>query len=171
MTLGDLVPWSRKDREVGLQRSEQWRPEGSEVSPFLSLHREMNRLFDEAFRDFGLLGGRFSHSWPHVELTEAEDGYQLTVELPGMGEKDVELSLQDGVLTVRGEKRAQHQDQKRGYSERYYGSFARSIRVGDVDESRVDATFDKGVLTVTLPRSADAERRVKRIPINGNTKH
>lgn len=171
MTLGDLVPWSRKDREVGLQRSEQWGQEGSELSPFLGLHREMNRLFEDAFRDFGLLGGRLPQSWPHVELTETQDGYQLTAELPGMDEKDVELSLQDGVLTLRGEKRAHHDDQKRGYSERYYGSFARGIRVGDVDESRVNATFDKGVLTVALPRSAEAEQRVKRIPINGNTKH
>jgi HSP20 family protein len=58
MTLGDLVPWSRKERDVGLQRSDRWGHESSEVSPFLALHREMNRLFDDAFRDVGQFGGR-----------------------------------------------------------------------------------------------------------------
>jgi HSP20 family protein len=91
--------------------------------------------------------------------------------MPGVDEKDIELSLQDGVLTLRGEKRSEHDDRRRGYSERYYGSFARSITVGDIDEDKVSATFDKGVLTVTLPRSAEAEQRVKRIAINGATKH
>jgi HSP20 family protein len=171
MTLGDLVPWSRKDREVGLQRSESFGRGGGELSPFLALHREMNRLFDDAFRDFGLLGGRAGHAWPHLELTETDDGYRLTAELPGMDEKDVELSLHDGVLTLRGEKRSQNDDRRRGYSERYYGAFSRSVAVGDVDEEKVDATFDKGVLTVTLPRSAEAEHRVKRIAINTGTKH
>lgn len=171
MTLGDLVPWSRKDRDVGLQKSDTFRQDSFEMSPFLSLHREMNRLFDDAFRDFGLPGSWTSRTWPHVELSETRDGYQLTAELPGMDEKDIELSLHDGVLTLRGEKRAEHDDRRRGYSERYYGSFARSIAVGDVDEQRVNATFDKGVLTVVLPRSAEAEQRVKRIAINGNTRH
>jgi HSP20 family protein len=145
--------------------------QGSELSPFFALHREMNRLFDDAFRDFGFFGGRAPQAWPHLELTETRDGYRLTAELPGMDEKDIELSLEDGVLTLRGEKRSEHDDSRRGYSERYYGSFSRSIAVGDIDEQRVNATFDKGVLTVTLPRSAEAERRVKRIAINGNTRH
>jgi HSP20 family protein len=172
MTLGDLVPWSRKDRDVALQRSDRRDAEGSELSSFLSLHREMNRLFDEALRDFGLFGGgRMSQGWPHLELTETEDGYKLTAELPGMDEKDIELSLQDGVLTLRGEKKAEQADEQRGYSERYYGAFSRSITVGEVDESKVNATFDRGVLTVTLPRSREAESRVKRIAIGGDTKH
>jgi HSP20 family protein len=171
MTLGDLVPWSRKDRDIALQRSARWGSEGSELSPFLSLHREMNRLFDEAFRDFGFFGGAAAQSWPHLELTETEDGYKLTAELPGMDEKDIELSLQDGTLTLRGEKKTEHEDGRRGYSERHYGAFSRTISIGDVDEDRVHAAFDKGVLTVTLPRSTEAERRIRRIPINGSTKH
>jgi HSP20 family protein len=171
MTLGDLVPWSRKDRDIGLQRSETSRGENSELSPFLSLHREMNRLFDDAFRDLGFFGGRAPQAWPHVEIAETDDGYTLTAELPGMDEKDIEVSLQDGVLTLRGEKRSEHDDRRRGYSERYYGSFSRSIAVGDVAEDKVTATFDKGVLKVALPRSAEAEQRVKRIAINSDTRH
>jgi HSP20 family protein len=141
MTLGDLVPFGRKDREVGRQ-TDTFRRESSELSPFLSLHREMNRLFDDAFRDFGVLGSQ-TPAWPHVELTETDDGYKLTAELPGIDEKDVELSLHDGVLTLRGERRSEQDDQRRGYTERYYGSFTRSIAVGDVDEEKVNATFDK----------------------------
>jgi HSP20 family protein len=170
MSLGDLVPWNRKSREVAPQRSAGWISEGSELSPFLSLHRQMNRLFDEAFRDFGLFGERALQSWPHVELAETDDGYKLTTELPGMDEKDVALTLRDGVLTIRGEKRAEQDNGQRGYSERYYGAFSRSLTVGDVDESKVKASFEKGVLTVTLPRSADAESRVKHIPIDGVAK-
>lgn len=172
MNLSDLVPWGRKDnRDLALQRSDRWTPESSELSPFLRLHHEMNRLFDDAFRDFGVFGGGRPQGWPHVEVAETDNGYRLTAELPGMDEKDVELSLQDGVLTIRGEKRSEHDDRRRGYSERYYGSFSRSIAVGDIDESQVNATFDRGVLTVDLPRSAEAEQRVKRIPINGDTRH
>lgn len=171
MTLSDLVPWSRKDRETGLQGADLVRREGSEFGPFLSLHREMNRLFDDAFRDFGLFGGRGHQGWPHLELSETSDGWRLTAELPGVDEQDIDLSLQDGVLTIRGEKRAAQDDRRRGYSERYYGAFARSIAVGEVDEARVKANFDKGVLTVTLPRSPEAEQRVKRIAINRDTRH
>lgn len=171
MNLTDLVPFGRKDRDIGLPTSASPNGSGSELSPFLNLHREMNRLLDDAFRDFSVLRGHPANPWPNVELTETDEGYKLTAELPGLDEKDVELSLSDGILTLRGEKRAQQEDRRRGYSERYYGAFSRSIAVGDVDEARVTATFNKGVLTVTLPRSADAEQRVRRIPINADTRH
>lgn len=171
MTLGDLVPWSRKERDLRLRKSDAVERESSDFSPFLSLHREMNRLFDDAFRDIGFFGGRATQAWPHVELTETEDGYQLTAELPGMDEKDIELSLHDGVLTLQGEKRSGQDDRRRGYSERYYGTFSRSIAVGDVDEENVTAAFDNGLLTVKLPRSAEARDRIKRIEINRGVRH
>jgi HSP20 family protein len=172
MTLGDLIPWGRKDRDLALQRTQPATSFGrTELSPFMRLHDEMNRLFDDLFQDFGLPASRAAAAWPHVEVVETGDGYKLTAELPGMSEKDVELSLEDGVLTVRGEKRAEHEEKARGYSERYYGAFERRIPVGEVDEAKVNATFDKGVLTVRLPRSAEAQRRVKRIAINGSTHH
>jgi HSP20 family protein len=175
MTLGDLVPWGRKDRDLALQSHEPASFGSSALTPFTRLHQEMNRLFDDAFRDFGLpsafTGGRGMAGWPQIEVSETDDGYRLTAELPGMDEKDVDLSLQDGVLILRGEKRSEQGDEGRGYSERYYGAFERRIPVGDIDEGKVDATFNKGVLTVTLPRSPQAQERVKRIPINGATRH
>ena len=163
MNVRDIVPWSRNAGPGGRDRNVPTPPQ--DTHPLVSLHREMDRLFDTAFRDFGFFGGRTRPAWPHVELVEAGDGYKLTAELPGLDEKDIELTVQDGVLTISGEKRAEHDDRQRGYSERSYGAFTRSFTVGDVDESKVDAAFDKGVLTVTLPRSSDAEQRVKRIPI------
>jgi HSP20 family protein len=130
----------------------------------------MNRLFDDVFRDFGVTGRRSGGAWPHIEVMETDEGYRLTAELPGIDEKDVELSLEDGVLTLRGEKKSEIED-RRGYSERYYGAFERRVQVREVDEAQVKATFDKGVLTVDLPRLPEAKAHAKRIPINGPTQH
>lgn len=166
MNVRDIVPWSRNTGSAGRDRSLS--TPSQDTNPLFNLHREMDRLFDAAFRDFGLFGGRSQATWPHLELVESGDGYTLTAELPGLDEEDIDLSLQDGVLTLSGEKRSEHDDKQRGYSERSYGSFTRSITVGDIDPSKVEADFDKGVLTVTLPRSAEAAQRVKRIPINAS---
>jgi HSP20 family protein len=170
MTLGDLVPWGRKDRDLAPPQDEL-RYRSGEVSPFMRLHQEMNRLFDDVFRDFGFPSARQYAAWPQIEVSETGDGYRLTAELPGLDQKDVEISLQDGVLVVRGEKRSESDDDRRGYSERRYGMFERSIQVGDIDEDKVHATFDKGVLTITLPKSPQAQDRVKRIAINAPTQH
>ena len=92
----------------------------------------------------------------------------VTAELPGMEEKEVELLLEDGVLTLKGEKRAETTDTGRGYSERSYGRFERSIALPvPVEEDKAEATFRNGVLTVTLPRAAEAPERRRRIAING----
>lgn len=171
MALTDLVPWGRRERSLAPQTGATPGSWGGEFSPFLRLHEEMNRLFDDAFRDFGLSGRRSAGAWPHIEVKETDDGYRLVAELPGIDEKDVELSLQDGVLTLRGEKKSENNDDRRGYSERYYGAFERRIEVGDVDESKVNASFDKGVLTVDLPRPPEAKAQAKRIPINRPTQH
>ena len=88
-----------------------------------------------------------------------------------MDEKDIDISFRDGVLTLRGEKRSESQDKGRRVSERYYGRFERRITLGDVDDAQARASFDKGVLTIDMPRSAQAEERVRRIPINGGTRH
>lgn len=170
MPLTDLVPWGRRDRSLAPQTSTTPGTWGGEFSPFLRLHEEMNRLFDDAFRDFGMTGRRMA-GWPHIEVKETDDGYRLTAELPGIDEKDVELSLDNGVLTLRGEKKSETNDDRRGYSERFYGAFERRIQVGDVDEGKLNATFDKGVLTVDLPRPPEAKAHAKRIPINAPTQH
>jgi HSP20 family protein len=164
MALKDLIPWNR-GRDVTVRRAEA-------SSPFLALHREMNRLFDEAFRgfDFAPLGisDRFfggGASWPNIQVAETDKEIKVTAELPGLDEKDVDVLLANGVLTVSGEKRAETGDKDRLFSERYYGRFERRIPLEDVDENKVTALFKKGVLTVTLPKTALAVDRVKRIQI------
>lgn len=155
----DLIPWGRSRMPA---RSE-------EASPFFALHREMNRLFDEAFRNFGL-SPSFSEGgfgWPSVEVSDDGKDIRVTAELPGMDEKDVEIDIDDGVLVIRGEKRTEIDDKDRRYSERSYGRFERRLALpADVDEERARASFKKGVLTVTLPRSERAHQNVRRVPIS-----
>ena len=164
MAVRDLIPWNR-GRDVGVRR-------GAEADPFVTLHREMNRMFDEVMRGFDLapfgsdrlLGGR---DWPKLEVSQTEKGMKVTAELPGMDEKDVDIELANGVLCIRGEKKTETEDKDRLFSERYYGRFERRIPVEDVEEDKVSAAFRNGVLTVTLPKSAQAQQKVKHIAING----
>jgi len=161
MNVRDLVPWSRGDRE----RSPATRSDS--LNPVLSLHREMNRLFDDVFRGFDsrLFAGR--SGWPSMDVEETDKEYRVTAELPGLEERDVEVLLQDGLLTLRGEKKLESENRNRTYSERFYGRFERQITLDrDVDDSAVAATFKNGVLTVRVPKSAQAVERSKRIPIN-----
>ncbi|MER9057612.1 Hsp20/alpha crystallin family protein [Mesorhizobium sp. M0195] len=168
MAIRDLIPWGRENNQApSLFRS-------GDRDPFLTLHREMNRLFDEAFRGFDTrlpsLGG-FSAagaSWPSVEISDSEKEIRVTAEIPGMDEKDVELLLDDGVLTLRGEKREETEDKDRQFSERFYGRFERRIPLGyEVDEDKINAAFRNGVLSVTLPKTERAQAKAKRIAING----
>ncbi len=162
MNVRDLVPWGRGDRE----RSPAG---GSEaLNPILSLHRDMNRLFDDVFRGFTespLLGRR--GGWPTVDVEETDKVFKVTAELPGLEERDLEVLLQDGVLTFRGEKKIESENGNRVYAERFYGRFERQVTLDrDVDENAVSAAFKNGILTVTVPKSARAVERMKRIPIN-----
>lgn len=165
MNVRDLVPWSRPDRE----RSASGRSEP--MNPVLSLHREMNRLFDDVFRGFDHSPFGNRHPWPSMDVEESDKEYRVTAELPGMEERDIEVLLQNGVLTLRGEKKVEKDSGNRTFSERYYGRFERQISLDrDVDESAVSAAFRNGVLTVTIPKSAQSIERTKRIPINGGAK-
>ena len=167
MSVRDLIPWGRGgNRAPSVYRNDQ-------TEPFLALHREMNRLFDEAFRGFDApsLFGRMP-SWPSVEIGETEQEVRVTAEMPGMDESGVEVLLEDGALVLRGEKKAETEDKERQFSERFYGRFERRIPLGyEVEEDRVSASFRNGVLTVTLPKSARAQERTKRIPITAETRH
>jgi HSP20 family protein len=164
MSVKDLVPWNR-GREVTVRREE--------VNPFLALHREMNRLFDDVFRGFDLAPFGFDRGfdrmigWPNIEVSDTDKEVKVTAELPGLEEKDVELELANGILAIKGEKRTEMEDKDRLFSERYYGRFERRIPVDDIEEDKVSASFKNGVLTVTLPKSAKAQQNVKRIPVNG----
>jgi HSP20 family protein len=160
MGIRDLVPWT-KDRQLSTGQQA--------LDPFLTLHREMNRLFDDVFRGFGslsrvgspLMEGQFG--WPRLELSETDKAVTVSAELPGLSEKDVQVEIANGVLSIRGEKKTERSDGSKFFSERYYGSFERQIPLEGVEEDKAQAEFKNGVLTVTLPKSEQASRNVKRI--------
>lgn len=151
--------------------------------PLLALREQMERLFDEFANDWRLptisrglwdLGPRGTPMWSRgavdvrFDVADTDNALELSAELPGIEEKDVELTLVDGVLTIKGEKKAETETKEKDYyfSERRYGSFVRSLRLPDsIDESKIKATFDKGVLRVTLPKRADAKAKKKKIAI------
>lgn len=166
MSVRDLIPWGRDRSQIPSLFRED------ERDPFLSLHREVNRLFDDAFHAFGdglPLFGRFSSNgarWPNVEISDGETEIRVTAEVPGLEEKDIEVLLDDGVLTLKGEKRSEADDKDRQFSERFYGRFERRIPLNyEIDEDRIDARFRNGVLTVSLPKTARAQSQAKRITI------
>ena len=171
MNMRDLSPWGRNEQTT----PSRYREEGD---PFMTLHREMNRLFDDVFRSFDMAPlssmSRMA-SWPHVEVIENDKDVRISAELPGLEDKDVEILMGDGVLTIRGEKKSEVEDKERAFSERYYGRFERRIPLAwEVEEDKIDASFKNGVLTVTLPKSAESRPEVKRIAINRTgeeTKH
>jgi HSP20 family protein len=136
--------------------------------PFSTMRREMDRLFDE-FR--GVRGGLYEDQAgfaPAVNVKQTDKGVEVTAELPGIDEKNVEVSLADNALTIRGEKKAEKEDKGEGWfvSERSFGSFMRTIPLPvEIDEDKVTAQFRNGVLTVTLPAAADAERKARKIEV------
>jgi HSP20 family protein len=170
MAIRDLIPWSRQENRFPMPVDAEQR--ARDEHPIVSLHREVNRLFDDVFRGFGApaFGSiERSQSWPHVELGETADEIRVTAELPSLDEKDVDISLEDGALTLRGEKRAEVDDKDRGYSERSYGRFERRIGLPKgIDRDHASATFTNGVLTVTLPKTEAANENVRRIPVNAS---
>ena len=131
------------------------------------LHRQMNRLFDDLFDQDGDSGAyaRPGMSTPAMDIHQADDKIEITAELPGVREEDIDLTVEDGVLTLRGEKKSSREDQQRGYSERSYGTFERRLTLpSNIDEEKCSADFRDGVLTITLPKSAE-KARGRRIPL------
>jgi HSP20 family protein len=130
------------------------------ASPFTVFHREMDQLLSDAFGGFGFTRSR--STVPTVEVQEAEKEYLVTVDLPGVELKDIDLSFNEGMLTLKAERRVAAGGAL--YSDRWSGGFERVIGIGsDIDPSRIGATLKNGVLAVTLPKSPD--RLPRRIEI------
>jgi HSP20 family protein len=167
MAVRDLIPWSRESTAPSLWRGEEW-------SPISGFRREMDRLFDDFFRApattrFGEFGG-MTASWPSIDVKDKDNELLVTAEVPGLTDKDVELFVDNGMLTIRGEKKAEHEE--KGYSERFFGKFERQIPLpSSVDEANCKADFHDGLLTIHLPKSREAEEARKKIPINADTRH
>ena len=161
MKIKDIVPTKIRS---SLKRRE-------EENPFLNLRQEMNRLFDNFFDDFSIRP--FKTSWertyPQVNIKENDKQIEISAELPGMDQKDVDICLYNNVLTIQGEKK-QEQEAKEGdyyHMECTYGSFHRDIALpSEVDESNVKADFKKGILKITFPKKEEAKRKAKKIDIS-----
>lgn len=173
---------SEKDQESGKSSSVPiTRPFGSSLwhEPFHGFRSEMDHLFERFFGrspalsnggpmdrlDF-LNGGTLS---PNIDVRESDKAITLEAELPGMEEKDIDLTVDDGVLTLKGEKRYEHEEKEDGKPvriERQYGSFQRSFTLPSyIEDDKVSASFKKGVLTVELPKKPDAPAKGRSIPI------
>lgn len=143
--------------------------------PFLTLHREMNRLFDDVVRGGGVPtgsagGGQTSMLLaPHMDVSETEGEIRIQAEMPGVTEQDIDVSLNQDVLTIRGEKKQERKEERQGvhFTERSFGTFQRSLRLPfSINPDQVQARFENGVLTVTLPK-VQPQERVHRIQVQG----
>ena len=139
----------------------RWQP----VRELSSLQNDMNRLVNTFFDTTTANGGTSPRRWiPAMDLVETDDHFVLRADLPGLSEDDVHIDVEDDVLTVSGERKAQHEDKREGYVrvERSYGSFRRSLTLPEgVEAEAVSASFDRGVLEVQIPKpEARKPRRV-----------
>jgi HSP20 family protein len=142
----------------------RWEP----VRELSSLQTDMNRLFNTFFdTTTNANGGTAPRRWiPAMDLVETEEYFVLKADLPGLSEDDVHIDVEDDVLTVSGERKAEHEDKREGYVrvERSYGAFRRSLTLPDgIDPEAVTASFDKGVLEVRIPKPE--ERKPRRVAI------
>lgn len=167
MSFKSLMPFTRSSAPSRV---------GADFDPFTSMRREMDRMFDDVLKGFGTAGlpAAFGGAGgPRMDVKETETGIEITAELPGVDEKDVEVELSDDVLTIRGEKKVEKEDgdKEKGYHvmERSYGSFARSVQLPyGAEGDKVTADFSKGVLKVVVPRPAEVEAKTKKIQIKAN---
>src|SRR5258708_28125594 len=163
MARGSLMPFSRNMPVSG------W---GEETDPFLQMRREMNRLFDDVFSGFGLpsvLGPalRQMPAAPKIDVSETDNEIQVTAELPGIDQNNVEVLLEDDRLIIRGEKKEDREEDKdRNYHvrERVQGVFSRTLPLPFApDPNQVKAAFKDGVMTITIPKSQEVKQKQHRI--------
>ena len=163
MSIRDLTPWILGSKAKFLATDESFR----------LLRAHMDRLFDEMMGGFDLAplghgpnGGLLA---PRIDVSDDDKEYRFTAELPGVSKKDVDVTLVDNVLTIQGEKKADARKEENGKVirvERSFGSFRRSFALpAEVDEAKVDAIFDKGVLTITVAKSKEAKAKTKKIEV------
>jgi len=165
------APAATEAKEIAEAATKEWRP-------FTTLRRAVDRLVEDFDRDFWRaslhrpfsefdLGG--TATVPAADVVETDKDYKVTLELPGMAEKDIDVKVTNHAITVTGEKKEEKEEKRKDYyvSERRYGSFRRSFELpAGVNSDAIAASFANGVLTVTLPKTADAQKAEKRISIN-----
>ncbi len=168
LDLRSLTPWGKKtDVQTKSQASND---------PFSLFRSEMDRLFDNFLSDFPARGNLTSlrgsaFTTPNIDISESDKEISISAELPGLDEKDFEVTLVDDVLTLKGEKKYEHEekDGDRHYTERSYGSFSRSVRLPfSAAESDVNAEFEKGILKISIQKPEEIQSRVKKIEVKSS---
>lgn len=160
MQIKDLIPWVRKDSAP--------ESKSGDGNPIATLQREMNQVFESFWNRFGHLEWPWGSGEARSDMVETDNAIEISIELPGMEMKDIELTVTDDMLTLKGEKRIERQEEKRGYylSERSYGAIYRTIPLPPgVDGDKAQASFKNGVLTIRLPQTPEAQAKVKRIEV------
>jgi HSP20 family protein len=178
MTLKEMVPW----RWGGLRRwDDEDRPFESFLREMDQLHKDMDRLFDDFWKGSTRLSSlttpwqpMSSTPWAHSEVmprldeTEDDKAFHVRVELPGMDQEDVDITLSNGMLTIRGEKKREEEEKGKDFyrKERSFGAFRRTLPIpADVDEQAIQASFKRGVLYIDLPKTEEARKKVTHIDI------
>ena len=159
----------------------------SSMFPLGMLRDDIDRAFDRLFHDWPRFGSmrpsdlfgngdlltRTGAVAPRVDVCEDDDSYEITAEMPGVDEKDVEITLRENRLTLRGEKKTEREEKEKDYhmSERSYGSFERSFTLPrNIDAEKIEAKFDKGILKLTLPKTPEAKSKERKIQIKGDSR-
>lgn len=143
---------------------------GSRGDPFLQLYRDMNRLFEDVLRrpDAEPGGSGELLLTPRINVSETEEAIRVTVELPGVRQEEIEVAIDDGVLTIRGEKRIERSEERQDQRivERMFGRFQRTLQLPfQPDADKVDARFENGVLEVTIPKVDQAKDTTQRVEV------
>jgi HSP20 family protein len=162
MNLRSLVPFGREHRQ-NLARPE--------LSLFGPLHQEIDRLFEDFSRGLGTLPG--SNLMPSIDVAETDNEIELTAELPGLEQKDIDISVDDNVLTVRGEKKVEQEEKDKNYrvTERAYGVFYRALELPKgIDPASIKATMSNGVLKITIPKPKRSETNKIQVQDSGSRK-
>jgi HSP20 family protein len=164
MNLGSLIPWRDKTQLDA-------HPE-TYSDPFTSFRREVDRMFDDFFRSAGQGLQPWNAGWPamapRIDISDSDKELVVTAEMPGLDEKDFEVTLAGDLLTIKGEKKTENENRNGNayYVERRFGSFSRSVRLPfEAGDEQVQANYDRGVLTVRVPKPAEAQRHVRRIEV------
>lgn len=161
MRVSDLVPWRSNLPARGERRAEG--------ESFDLMRREMEQLFSDFFSGFEKEGESRGPFNPRINVTETDSEIEATVELPGLSEEDIDLTLTRDGLMIQGEKKAEEEEEGKNYyrRERAYGYFQRTIPLPPdvVDRDKVEANFEQGVLTVTMPKREEEQSVSRRIPV------
>ena len=157
MAFSDLIPWGRDRNQPSGRRNE-------DDDPLMSLQRDLNRVFEDFWSRFDSPFGSMATNGPRTDISETDEAMLVSVDLPGLDDKDVEVNVTDDMLTIRGER--EEKAEKDGFTSQSRRSFHRMIPVPPgVDPEKAEAEFKRGVLTVTLPKTEEAKARVKRIDV------